>query len=636
MRHRILILATCCAVFGTTGRAQQADSLRDTARVARVVVTATRTPLTREQVPASVTVLEGASLRAQGITQLADALRLAPGIAIVQTGSYGAQTSLFTRGGQSNYTKVLIDGVPLNDPGGTLDIGALTLDDVERIEIVRGPTSVVYGSDAVTGVVQLFTRRGRADWRGDVTARGGSYASYDLSASAQGPFEGGRLALGVGHHATEGIYQFNSEYRNNAVSATFGNDPWKNATASITARYTDVTAHFPTDFTGAPVDPNDFRRERRMIAGADLRQAIGRGTVRLSLTSNLGHLLVENPPNDPSDFGRTQRTSIGRQLADLSTVWQLGESSIATVGGSLERQHQTSPDTGRRNAAGYLELVFRNASTSATAGARLDHSGTYGDFGTYRISLSQMLPAAFRARASLGTAFREPSFVESFDTPFSKANPALRPERTTSWEAGIERSIATERLLLGAVYFQQRFANLIDYRFDPSGSTYENIARARADGGEIELRATPIPNISADASYTILSTRVLRRGFSTSPLATLVEGGPLLRRPRHSATAGVAVRSSAGATVDLRATYVGERDDRRFHGAPTFDTEAVTLAPYTKLDISGALPLSLLGARLQSIAATLRVDNALAVHYESVAGYATPGRVVMGGLRATF
>jgi len=144
------------------------------------------------------------------------------------------------------------------------------------------------------------------------------------------------------------------------------------------------------------------------------------------------------------------------------------------------------------------------------------------------------------------------------------------------------------------------------------------------------------PTLSADASYTILSTRVLRRGFSTSPLATLVEGGPLLRRPRQSATAGIAVRSSAGATVDVRATYVGEREDRRFHGAPNFDTEAVTLSPYTKLDVSGALPLALIGAPLRSFTATVRVDNALAARYESVAGYATPGRVVLGGLRATF
>src|SRR6185503_10786347 len=174
-------------------------------------------------------------------------------------------------------------------------------------------------------------------WRGDFDARGGSYTSYDLSTNAQGPVAGARLALGVGHHATEGIYRFNSEYRNDLVNAMLAGAPWRGATASVNARYADVNAHFPTDFTGAPVDPNSFRTERRTIAGADLRQMLGRATVRLALTSNLGHLLVENPPNDPSDFGSSLRTSISRQAADLSSVWQLGETGAATVGGVVER-----------------------------------------------------------------------------------------------------------------------------------------------------------------------------------------------------------------------------------------------------------------------------------------------------------
>src|SRR5690348_322558 len=135
---RSLLSVVLIATVAAPAAAQRLDSLRDTARIAPVVVTATSTPLSLDRVPASVTVLDGAALRAQGLTHVADALREVPGMAVVQSGSYGAPTSLFTRGAQNNYTKVLIDGVPLNDPGGTLDLGFLTLDDVERIEIVRG------------------------------------------------------------------------------------------------------------------------------------------------------------------------------------------------------------------------------------------------------------------------------------------------------------------------------------------------------------------------------------------------------------------------------------------------------------------------------------------------------------------
>jgi vitamin B12 transporter len=312
--------------------------------------------------------------------------------------------------------------------------------------------------------------------------------------------------------------------------------------------------------------------------------------------------------------------------------------SIASValGGMLERQHQASPNADRRNSATYVEMLHSGGRTTATAGARLDHSSTYGDFGTYRVSLSQVVAGALRVRGSVGTAFREPSFFESFDTPFSVANLALRPERTTSWETGVEGALARERLTMGVTYFHQRFVDLVDYRFSPSGSTYENIARARAAGAEVELRVVLPAAATADASYTFLDSKVLRSGFNPSPLATLHEGGPLLRRPTRSGSAGLSLPFAGGAALGARATYVGTREDRRFHGAPTFETDAVALNPYTKIDLAGTLPFALFLPTLHAVTASLRLDNAFGARYESVAGYATPGRTILAGLRADF
>lgn len=636
MRRHVFALLVSLAALPTKTAAQQSDTLRDTARVAPLIVTASRMPVARARVSASVTVLDGDALRAQGLVRLADALRLAPGITVVEAGSFGAQTSLFTRGGQSNYTKVLVDGVPLNDPGGNLDIGTLTLDNVERVEIVRGPTSVVHGSDAVTGVVQIFTRRGGESTSGAVALRGGSYGSYDLSAETGGAVRTTRLSVGAAHHATDGIYGFNSGYRNDVGTATLAASPWRGTELRATGRYADINAHFPTDFTGAPVDPNAFRTEKRTMLGVDVRQRIGGAAATLVVGSNVAATSTVDPPNDATDFGSTLNNVIARQSADLGMVVPIAGVLTATLGGAVERQHQTAPDTGRLNTAAYVELLRSSGQITATAGARLDHSETYGDFGTYRLSLVHLLPAAFRVRGTIGTAFREPSFLESFDTPFSTANPSLRPERTTSWEAGIERSFASERLSVGTTYFQQQFVDLVDYRFSASGSRYENVARARASGVEVEARTAPMRGLSADASYTYLDTRVLERGFSASPLATLVEGGSLLRRPKHSGALGVAALAANGAMAVARVTYVGKREDRRFHGAPTFDTEAITLAAYAKVDMSGAVPLSLLARSLAPVTVTLRLDNLLAARYESVAGYSTPGRMVLVGLRAAF
>ena len=163
-----------------------AQGARDTARIAPVVITATRSPLAAERAPSAISVITGAQLRAQGITSVSDALRQVPGLAVVQTGSYGGVTSLFIRGGESKFAKVLIDGVPVNDAGGAFDFSTLSTDNLDRIEIVRGPASVLYGSDAMAGVVQLFTAQGTAGLHGVASARAGGFGSNDADAALRG------------------------------------------------------------------------------------------------------------------------------------------------------------------------------------------------------------------------------------------------------------------------------------------------------------------------------------------------------------------------------------------------------------------------------------------------------------------
>src|SRR6476661_860337 len=173
MRHTLLLRVSLLASLATSGGlAAQAP---DTVMLNPVVVTATRFPRSAAGVPAAVTVLRGVDLRAQGIHTVFEALRDVPGAAVVQTGSFGGQTSLFLRGGQSNYVKVLVDGVPVNQPGGSFDFANLTTDNVERIEVVRGPGSVLYGSDAIAGVVQIVTREGRGPPGASAAAEGGTY-----------------------------------------------------------------------------------------------------------------------------------------------------------------------------------------------------------------------------------------------------------------------------------------------------------------------------------------------------------------------------------------------------------------------------------------------------------------------------
>src|SRR5438874_3457489 len=186
---------------------------QDTVVLKPVVVTATRVPVAADLVASAVTVLRGADLVARGVRTVADALETVPGEHIVETGSFGGQTSLFMHGGESDYVKVLLDGVALNQAGGGIDLAHLTTDNVDRIEIVRGPVSVLYGSDAVTGVVQIFTRAGHGAPRGQVEFGGGTYGAQWASGDVGGG--AGPLSYGVSlsRFSSDGIYAFNNEYK---------------------------------------------------------------------------------------------------------------------------------------------------------------------------------------------------------------------------------------------------------------------------------------------------------------------------------------------------------------------------------------------------------------------------------------
>ena len=180
------ILAASLALPTVAGAARAQQIASDTARIAPLEVTATRSPLRADRTPSSVTVVTGERLRSSGITTVSDALRTVPGVSVAQTGSYGGTVSLFIRGGESKYAKILVDGVPVNEAGGAYDLSTLSTDNLDRIEIVRGPASVLYGSDAMAGVIQLFTRRGAGVAHGDVAARGGGFGTSDVDASVRG------------------------------------------------------------------------------------------------------------------------------------------------------------------------------------------------------------------------------------------------------------------------------------------------------------------------------------------------------------------------------------------------------------------------------------------------------------------
>ena len=641
---RSLVLASVLATpLATPLAAQQ----RDTARLDSVVVTATRTAVALPAASLATTVISGDALRARGIAYLGDALRTIPGVALVRGGSYGGVTSLFLRGGESDYVKVLIDGIPLNAAGGGIDLASVTVDGAERIEIVRGPASGLYGSDAVTGVVNIITRAGVAHPQATVEARGGS---HDWREAVIGVSGGTRVsgAATAAFRSTDGIYPFNSDHRNTTYDATLHLGRGSRGDLRLDARLADVESHYPTNGQGQLVDSNQVRREERRLVGVSAGWLFGpRVAGRLELSHAETDAVSDNAPDSEGDtlgFYSRSESDAARQRIDARLEMHLHERALVTIGSEWTRQREVArgssmsgktplPDTrfdaSRINRALYAQLLSGGSERfSATLGARVDDNQRFGTFITSRAA------AAWRAggttlRVAAGTAFREPAFVEHFTTDFSVGNPALEPERTTSWEAGIARSFAADALTLSATWFDQRFRDMIQFTFqdDPAAPNYINLASARASGFEIEARIAPAEPLQVSASYTLVRTRVLDAG--TGDFGAFEDGKPLLRRPKHSASALLRWRLGERGALSAEVSRVGSRDDLDFS---TFPAVRRVLEPYTLVDLGGELAL-LPGPRASWVRLTLRAENVFDEEYEPAYGFVPPGRTVFVGAR---
>ena len=644
-------LAACWAApFASAGLAAQQPS--DTVRLAPIVVTATRLATPLGSVASSVTVVGGDELRERGVATVADALRAVPGAEVVETGPFGSATSLFVRGGESDYVRVLVDGVPLNTPGGGVDLATLSTADVDRIEIVRGPASVLYGSDAVTGVVQVFTRSGSGPLRWDAGAAGGTFGARSWDARVSGGGDRAGLSLGWSHFADDGIYAFNNGYRNDVLSGALSLVPDGRTSARLSARYTNDLYHYPTDGSGNVTYHNQWQSGSAVAtsldAGRFLTPAL-EARMLLGMTESSGR--VDQEPNTPADtlgfYAFSSFDRLSRRSADARLNLHAAAGTVLTAGAALETEAERStslslsqygPSAGslvvsRWNRAVYVQaLAEPRRALSLVAGARLERNQAFGSFATGRAGAAYRLGTA-KLHATVGTAFKEPSFFENYATGYVLGNAALKPERSTSWDAGIEQGWGNGALVVSATWFSQRFRNLIQYTSAPPTPTspnYYNVAAAEASGLELEARAAVGPSVEVRAQYTYTHTAAQDSGYDGAAFA---QGQRLLRRPTHAGSAGATARVGAGGSASLTAYYVGNRVDEDF---ATFPATRVVLPAYVRVDLAGVAPL--IGGRRSggaspAVALTLKVENLLDQRYQQVLNFPSRRRAVFVGLR---
>ncbi len=657
MTRPFLVVATLATLPSLARPAHAQQTARDTTRLDPVVVTATRLPVPRSAVPSSVTVLEGSELAGRGVRLVADALRQVPGLAVVQGGSPGATASVFLRGGESDYVKILVDGVPVNVPGGSFDWANLTTDNVERIEVVRGPSSVLYGSDAVTGVVQIFTRRGRGGPVASAGVEAGSMGTVRWGADVAGGAERVEYSAELARFATSGALPVNNAYDNFAGSARLQVRPDDRSDVALSVRGGDATSRFPTDGGGAIADSNQFTTLRSTTVSLDAgRHLTDRVEARVLAGLYAATSGFDDLPDNAADttgfgYASRRRGTVRRSTLDGRANVALWRGATLTAGLTFEeeREEQTSQATsnfgdGPSSSTGAFDAERTNLGAYAqamaplgrgailTAGARLDDNEVFGNFATWRAGVSVPLPTGTRLRLSAGNSFKAPTFSEQFAaSAFEIGNPDLDPEHATSWEAAVEQTLAGGRVTLVAAAFGQRFRDLIQYSFVDAGTpSYVNIAEATSDGLEAEVRARPHATLDLSASMTWLDTEVVDAGVSTGNGVPFVEGATLVRRPSRSAAASVRWRPASPLALGVAVSHVGARDDVDYRPFPSV---RVTLPSYTLWDLDASAEIVAPAARRPRVTATVRLQNAFDAAYAPIVGFAAPGRVALVGVR---
>jgi len=618
----------------------------------RVVVSATRGEATLSSLGVAADVLDRDHIEDRAAASLLPLLQDVPGVATARAGQTGLQASVFLRGGESRYARVLVDGVPVNQPGGAFDFGTAVPFELERVEVVRGAASSLYGTDALAGVVSLETRRARPGEGPSLRAEGegGSFGWQrwlGATSGARGPFD---WNAGVQRLTTDNA-QPNSRFEQTAMAVSAGAkvDGRTDARAVVRFDSSRTGTPGPTAFGRADLDAS-FERED-LVASVSVRRVETRASQRLSL----GYARTDQLSLDPADSGpwvpewegatgtyplfdfpneagfqnQTARLAAGYQ-ADLS----LGTRHLLTAGG--EAEHETGalgsraeellrPE--RTNLGAYVQdRVLLGRRAYLTVGGRVERNGSYGTHAVPRAALAVRVREgedATTLRASAGMGIKEPSFLESYgESFFARGNPDLDPERSTTFDLGLEQRLLGSRLRASVTGFHHDYQDQIAYTvvdWSTYQGTYVNLARTRARGVEVALEARPDSHVYLRGQYTYLDGEIVESPSGFDPV--YAAGEPLLRRPRHQGSVSAQVsfpRWRAGATL----ARVGERADSDFVGLGL--TRA---APYTRLDAR-------LRARVAgSVEAFVVVENLLDAEYQEVLGYPALGRSVRGGLR---
>ncbi len=625
-----------------------------------VVVTATRTPVPSEDAGAEVESLSGAQLQTMNPVAADDALRFLPGAIVNTAGQRGGLSSLFVRGGNSNYNKVVVDGVSVTEPGGTIDFGTLSLAGADRMEFLRGTQSTLYGSDAMTSVVQVWTGTGSTPTPelrfGADAGNYGTENGYASLAGAQGRFD---YNVFGDQFKTNGS-GLNDDYSNSLEGANLGFALNQQVALRLRFRHDTSATGLPGAWnydgqntfneSGIPYvlspDLNGRAHKNEIIGSFDLAVKTGPNWTNHFTGFEYNYRTISF-----DDGASTQNTPFGPINTQFLALVNINRAGFDYQGDYVERSwaqttfgYEFEDEAGsanspipadfasfghglRLNEAAYVQQALTLGRLNVVAGVRFAHNTTFGNIGVPRVAVGfqvfrgGQIFSGTRLTGSFATGIKEPRFEESFvSSSFQLPNPNLKAERNRAFEAGFQQNLL-KRFALVANYYNNLFHDQIEF-ITVNQTTfvgeYENLGKSLAHGAEVELQSSLTPHFSWSTAYTYTSTQILSSPSTFFPNA---RGDSLIRRPRHSATTLLSYLGSRwGGT--LGGSFVGRRPDDDFEGFNIDHTPG-----YFLLDLGGWYKIN------SHVTAYANIENATDHFYEEVTGFPSLRANFRAGMR---
>ncbi len=609
-----------------------------------IVVTANRVKTKAYELANSVTVITGRQLGLMKPTSLTNALRDVPGISIAQQGGPGKMSSLFMRGANSNQTLVMIDGVILNDPSspnGGFDFSTLQVSDIARIEIVRGPQSTLYGSDAMAGVINIITKKGKGKPKFSIHTEGGTHNSYLGSVSARGSIDFFNYSMNFSRNQSKGISAISKSFgnkekdgfSNNSFNSQFNLKFSKNVNFNFLYQYVLAKTALDRPYKTGD-DPNYTYNTEEQLFHGQMNFSFFNGkwnqNIYASTMKKISHSLNLPDKNDPSSsksYYNGERIKFGWQN-NLSFL----KNNLVTFGIEIGKEktysnyfsksawgsytQSLSPQSFKTTGT-YLQdkMNFKN-SLFTTIGVRYDHNSQFGGVITYRIAPAYLFPGInTKIKATYGTGFQSPSLFDLFDPTYGNIN--LKPEKSKGFDAGIEQYLFNNHFSFSVTYFNTEYSNLIG--FDKNFKAI-NIDKAVTKGIEAEVSVMRFKKINISGSYTY--TEALNK--SENPID---KDKQLLRRPKNKFAVNLNYVPLKKLNLNLNFLLVGKRYDKDFS---TYPVRRVVLKSYSLTNFTLTYNL------YKYFQIYGKINNVFNTQYEEVLYYGTLGRTFYMGMNLHF